>query len=503
MVTWPPGSASGSASKYEETPDAPPDSGSTSQRKKKAGGRRVDIAELKLPTAPAVSWVENADSTPLEDTSVENNDQGPEQPLADAGGRRQSAPRIPSALSRGSMTSRAFGTAAESKREKPKPNVLRDLFSGAHIDWDYDNGGQRTQILKYDVPKLANWGFLLLWKGTAVSRYTILRALIMSGITTAIALHTCKRDSDNIETNNCIPISPETTWLQFSQLVSFLLGFFVTVTLNRWWATRERLQHVMGKSVTICMLFQSYAVIEDAETDRVRRHMLRWFNLAFRLVFKMADDDLEDYSDLKQLRLVTDEEEEALLEVARGLAPAPFRPRRSRAQTALCFPATRLRSPFLGFPPPSSASPPRSLPRPSPPAPAPADPAPRPVPPQTENPTAQVYTWISYALRKVGQSGRLLVGQSNCGAHMNGELIAMRNAVDEIMALVLLVLIGLGLRKVPYSYVHLLTVLTNLHLLFVLIYSSAAIGDGLNADPRNWERIFFGYVWMFFNQMDA
>jgi len=53
--------------------------------------------------------------------------------------------------------------------------------------------------------------------------------------------------------------------------------------------------------------------------------------------------------------------------------------------------------------------------------------------------------------------------------------------------------------QMPFSYLHLLTVITKIHLVFVVFYSGGIVGSGMAT--LSWSRIIFGYAMVFTNNL--
>jgi len=97
-----------------------------------------------------------------------------------------------------------------------------------------------------------------------------------------------------------------------------------------------------------------------------------------------------------------------------------------------------------------------------------------------------VYTWLSALLREVATNGRLVFPEFVLPL-MHAEISLMRGGAADIFMFLN--------SQIPYAYVHLLTLVTKIHVAFVLGYSSGLIGQGF--EERSLQMIIFAYIYLF------
>lgn len=100
----------------------------------------------------------------------------------------------------------------------------------------------------------------------------------------------------------------------FQSLCTFLLGFFVSTCVTRWWAIRnDCIGMLWGCSDDLALIIGSYFG-RDTEMDReVRETVRRWSVLSYELVYKQAQAQ-EDLTDLVRRDILKEHERELLLE---------------------------------------------------------------------------------------------------------------------------------------------------------------------------------------------
>mmetsp|Transcript_23814 Transcript_23814/g.39172 ORF Transcript_23814/g.39172 Transcript_23814/m.39172 type:complete len:447 (+) Transcript_23814:211-1551(+) len=288
---------------------------------------------------------------------------------------------------------------------------LKNIFRARHISWN------RSNIVKYNPDQLFRIGFLHLFAGTSITIWTVIRAVVLCGVATYMGFYNCDnllaRSGDEERWRLCIPLANSEALL-LSSLVAFLLGMFTQITFQRWWETRKLLQVVMARASNFAVMTGTYVLGGDDATDRARKTIIRYLNLAHASVYKQATGD-EDMSDLINRDVLTMEEWEKL------------KPLGGRFNV--------------------------------------------------------IYMWISEIVRDVARSGHLLYADTML-PNMQVEIGVMRGAVADIFMHLTC--------QIPYSYVHLLTLITKLHLLFVVLYSSTLIAVGFS--KKSIERILMGYL---------
>jgi len=92
----------------------------------------------------------------------------------------------------------------------------------------------------------------------------------------------------------------------------FLLGFFLSACLNRWWAMRnDGIGSLWGSMNDLSLLVASYFPRDDPEDGLVRERLLRWSVLSHELMYKQAMGD-ENLDDLVQCGLLEQDEQQVL-----------------------------------------------------------------------------------------------------------------------------------------------------------------------------------------------
>jgi len=98
----------------------------------------------------------------------------------------------------------------------------------------------------------------------------------------------------------------------FHTLASFLVGFFVSACLQRWWGLRlTGIGGLWGNIDDLCMLIGCYFPRDDAADREVRDRVLRWGVLSHELVYKQAQNEV-DISDLVDRGLLLEHERQLL-----------------------------------------------------------------------------------------------------------------------------------------------------------------------------------------------
>eukprot|EP00276_Gloeochaete_wittrockiana_P003140 CAMPEP_0184662198 /NCGR_PEP_ID=MMETSP0308-20130426/42033_1 /TAXON_ID=38269 /ORGANISM="Gloeochaete witrockiana, Strain SAG 46.84" /LENGTH=901 /DNA_ID=CAMNT_0027104031 /DNA_START=163 /DNA_END=2867 /DNA_ORIENTATION=- len=273
-----------------------------------------------------------------------------------------------------------------------------------------------TNILRYDTGKLQTWGYLLIFSGTAISKNSILGTCGLAVVSTFLGYFRCRDDILPGWNSLCVPAVGDEA-LMLTSLVAFLLGMFGSLTFSRWWATREKLQQVIGRTNNLAVMIATYVVGDDHLTNTAREEMCRYMNLAHALVYKQASMD-EDLGELIGRRLLTKDE-------ARKIENLP--------------------SKYL-----------------------------------------IIYTWLADLLKEVALNGRLVYPEYVLPL-MHGDISVMRGGASDIFMYLNC--------QIPYSYVHMLTLVSKIHVLFVVLYVGGLIGRGFI--ERSVMTIVFGYCFLF------
>jgi hypothetical protein len=104
--------------------------------------------------------------------------------------------------------------------------------------------------------------------------------------------------------------------MDFHTLASFLIGFFVSQCLSRWWSIRSNgIGGLWGNMDDICLLTACYFPKDTAEDREVREKVLRWLVLAHELIYKQVQED-SDLSDLERRGLLLEHEHRLIAPLA-------------------------------------------------------------------------------------------------------------------------------------------------------------------------------------------
>ena len=128
--------------------------------------------------------------------------------------------------------------------EVPKASFLSKLDSEkvpARLakGYKFDFGGQ---IRQYDVHMLFGYGFLRMLRGSTLSNRTIQVAFFSYlSIALVISVFSCPGCETNC--SMCFLGVSVTDGFTFGSAVAFLLSFFISTTLNRWWDTSKLSSH--------------------------------------------------------------------------------------------------------------------------------------------------------------------------------------------------------------------------------------------------------------------
>lgn len=98
----------------------------------------------------------------------------------------------------------------------------------------------------------------------------------------------------------------------FHGIVTFLLGFFVSSCVGRWWSVRnDAIGGLWGAMSDLSLLVSAYFPQPEGPDREVRERVLRWALLSHELIYKQARAE-GDLGDLVESGLLTDEEAVAL-----------------------------------------------------------------------------------------------------------------------------------------------------------------------------------------------
>eukprot|EP00928_Gymnodinium_smaydae_P016895 TRINITY_DN16409_c0_g2_i1.p1 TRINITY_DN16409_c0_g2~~TRINITY_DN16409_c0_g2_i1.p1 ORF type:complete len:446 (-),score=47.46 TRINITY_DN16409_c0_g2_i1:392-1729(-) len=120
----------------------------------------------------------------------------------------------------------------------------------------------------------------------------------------------CGNDSDEVFKDRMDDFSRTTTSMH--GVLTFLLGFYLSTAVSRWWAIRNDCIGGLWGAVSDLSLQLAAYFPSDSRADRgVRSRILRWGVLSHELVYKQARGET-DLEDLLEAKLLTDHEWELL-----------------------------------------------------------------------------------------------------------------------------------------------------------------------------------------------
>jgi len=175
------------------------------------------------------------------------------------------------------------------------------------------------QVLNYDTEGIAGPGvFQAIFTSASVfGNWHLLRdvAIILTvSLTSMVILLLTKTE---ITESNAVKLKSLVT--DFHVLCTFLLTFFISTALTRWWALRnDCLGGLWGGVDDLSLIIGSYFGSNSPADREVRERVLRWSVLSHELIYKQARADT-DLRDLVERDLLTPEE----LQLLKPLASKP------------------------------------------------------------------------------------------------------------------------------------------------------------------------------------
>eukprot|EP00741_Cyanophora_paradoxa_P020650 tig00021281_g19931.t1 len=344
-----------------------------------------------------------------------------------------------------------------------------------HLKWD----PLGVNITRYNLNWLFTWAFLQIWTGTVFNARIIVQVLLSCGIATIFGYFRCdpaKSDWTKFDKSGptvaqadwqiCIPLANGEALL-LSSVVAFLIGMFVSLVFSRWWQNRQLLQGIIGRTGNFTLQVATYIVGDDDATRRARYNIIRYANLAHVLVYKQAGleadlnpDQLDAHYDLSSMPARPDPAR--LLGCAPDCLALP-----SLASDAGDGPQDLVNGQLQLMSPEEW----KIL---------------KPLP----NKWQMVYSWVACLVRDCAATGRM-VFPSTMLPNFQIDLTTMRGSAGDIFMVLH--------TQVPYAYVHLLTIIVKMHLVFITLYASTVLGVGFQ--QKQGERIIMGYLILFFNML--
>jgi predicted membrane chloride channel (bestrophin family) len=222
--------------------------------------------------------------------------------------------------SSGHHTPRSYVSSEGLERNKEEEELeegqsLLYKYSRRTLKADTDESDGR--LLRYDVDRMMSWPALFQWTGTVVSHGALWKTCAVYwviSISLALFFYMChllhapiimsiKIDSDK----NLEHLATVTTYI--TALLGFMIGFFVSISLNRWWSLRDNCIGGMHRAINDMQLFLAIRLTDP--TDRLLKDTaLRLCLLAHRLVFMEAQnrEEPEDLRQLIEVGMLTDDE---------------------------------------------------------------------------------------------------------------------------------------------------------------------------------------------------
>jgi hypothetical protein len=160
-----------------------------------------------------------------------------------------------------------------------------------------DPNNTEGKLIKYNVDRMMSWPALFQWTGTVVSHGSLWKTCAVYwviSISLAIFFYMChvmhaplitniKIDSDK----NLDHLATVTTYI--TALLGFMIGFFVSISLNRWWSLRDNCIGGMHRAINDMQLFLAIR-LTDPSDHLLKDTALRLCLLAHRLVFMEAQE---------------------------------------------------------------------------------------------------------------------------------------------------------------------------------------------------------------------
>lgn len=169
------------------------------------------------------------------------------------------------------------------------------------------------QVLSYDAEGMTGPSVfaLLCTSASVLRRARLLRDLFITlsiaGLLSPLLRYLLKEPPTPEELTNVVTLINT-----FHTLLTWLLGFFVSTALSRWWTVRsEGIGNLWGSVSDLTMLVSSFYPQDTSAHKEVRDRVLRWGVLSHELLYKQVSGS-EDLRDLIEAGLLLPEEHQAL-----------------------------------------------------------------------------------------------------------------------------------------------------------------------------------------------
>ena len=188
------------------------------------------------------------------------------------------------------------------KMFSPSSGILRER--------DNQTSRKYPHIVRYSVDRLLELGVFTAFRGTVFSsRFTWLQSLGLLAISAGVCVALWLDPINALDPDEMASLRAWTTTL--STFVTFLLGFFMSTTISRWWAIRDDCIGGLWAAIDdMCLLFAGALTGSREDRAEIQQRVLRYSLLSFALCFSQAqgEDIDEAWKALHQRELVTIEE---------------------------------------------------------------------------------------------------------------------------------------------------------------------------------------------------
>eukprot|EP00747_Dinoflagellata_sp_TGD_P165964 gnl/TRDRNA2_/TRDRNA2_188061_c0_seq1.p1 gnl/TRDRNA2_/TRDRNA2_188061_c0~~gnl/TRDRNA2_/TRDRNA2_188061_c0_seq1.p1 ORF type:complete len:403 (+),score=63.81 gnl/TRDRNA2_/TRDRNA2_188061_c0_seq1:176-1384(+) len=169
------------------------------------------------------------------------------------------------------------------------------------------------ELLKYDAQRLASAASIVHLRGTALASsrlwIQVSICILVSGISCLLVCVFCKRPE-------LISVSKVREAVgYFSLFVAFMLAFFVSLAVERWWEVRHVMLGGLWSAIDdLTMVLAAH--FPRREHRRLKTLLLRYCLLSMELMFMEARDPEVDLHELCRRKLLLEEEREKLAPLA-------------------------------------------------------------------------------------------------------------------------------------------------------------------------------------------
>eukprot|EP00929_Paragymnodinium_shiwhaense_P101182 TRINITY_DN64066_c0_g1_i1.p1 TRINITY_DN64066_c0_g1~~TRINITY_DN64066_c0_g1_i1.p1 ORF type:complete len:527 (-),score=93.37 TRINITY_DN64066_c0_g1_i1:146-1726(-) len=189
-------------------------------------------------------------------------------------------------------------------------------FQAAHVNMNGDK--ELPKVMSYDSKDLLlGWGFLsvLVSPARVGTVFGDVQFLTKGVILLGIFLFTRYIGTDGIPLKDVARYAREfsdfTSFLNGS--LSFLLGLYISSTLSRWWAVRDRCVGEHARAIDDLCMLAAVICSTDSERDRYLRETVRRYGLlASAMLYKQARGEENMMGDMEEIELLTAAERQEL-----------------------------------------------------------------------------------------------------------------------------------------------------------------------------------------------